>query len=400
MVGRHTRIIAAATIGALVAGGIAFAAIPNTANGQITACYGADKVLKVVDATCPAGTTKLTWQSKGIRYMGAWSSTKAFSPNDIATSAGSSYIAKLASTNKPVSNVSYWALIAAKGTNGAAGTPGAKGATGATGASGAQYGRTLVAATSIDTTDTVGQDTSTAIGVDGLPIISYYDITSANLKVAHCDNIACTTVTASTLDSTGNVGQYTSITIGNDGLPIISYFDATNIDLKVAHCDNTVCTTATASSIDTATAVGRGTSITIGTDGLAIISYTDDTNMDLKVAHCDNTACSTATTSSIDTTRHGGWAESITIGADGLAIISFRVVVAMGASDLKVAHCDNTACTTTTTSTIDTGGNVDFTSITIGTDGLAIISYYDGTNGHLKVAHVMHTAWAPHGWGR
>ena len=36
-------------------------------------------------------------------------------------------------------------------------------------------------------------------------------------------------------------GCYTSITIGADGLGLISYFDSTNGDLKVAHCSNPFC---------------------------------------------------------------------------------------------------------------------------------------------------------------
>ena len=75
--------------GALIAGGVTYAAIPSSTTGQITACYGLDKVLKVVDSTCPAGTTKLTWQSKGTRFVGVWSSTKSYQPNDIVTSGGS-----------------------------------------------------------------------------------------------------------------------------------------------------------------------------------------------------------------------------------------------------------------------------------------------------------------------
>ena len=43
------------------------------------------------------------------------------------------------------------------------------------------------------------------------------------------------------IDSAGNVGAYTSVTIGADGLGLISYFDNTNGDLKVAHCSNAFC---------------------------------------------------------------------------------------------------------------------------------------------------------------
>ena len=44
-----------------------------------------------------------------------------------------------------------------------------------------------------------------------------------------------------TLDGAGNVGQYSSVTIGTDGLGLISYYDVTNGDLKVAHCSNLFC---------------------------------------------------------------------------------------------------------------------------------------------------------------
>ena len=60
-----------------------------------------------------------------------------------------------------------------------------------------------------------------------------------------------------TLDSTGDVGQYTSITIGADGLGLISYYDATNGDLKVAHCSNAACSTATTATLDSTGDVGR-----------------------------------------------------------------------------------------------------------------------------------------------
>jgi hypothetical protein len=93
------------------------------------------------------------------------------------------------------------------------------------------------------------------------------------------------------VDSAGSVGQYSSVAIGTDGLALISYYDATNGDLKVAHCADLACTAAALTMVDSAGSVGQYSSVTIGADGLALISYYDETNGDLKVAHCSNLLC-------------------------------------------------------------------------------------------------------------
>jgi hypothetical protein len=192
----------------------------------------------------------------------------------------------------------------------------------------------------------------------------------------------------STLDSTGAVGFHNSIAIGDDGLGLISYYDGNpNSDLKVAHCDNSDCSTASTYTLDSTGYVGEHTSIAIGDDGLGLISYRDASNGDLKVAHCDDTDCTTASTYTLDSTGDVGAFTSIAIGDDGLGLISYYD----GApnNDLKVAHCDDTDCSSATTYTLDSTGAVGrFTSIAIGDDGLGLISYQDGSNGDLKVEHL------------
>ena len=235
----------------------------------------------------------------------------------------------------------------------------------------------------------VGLYTSIAIGTDGNPVISYFDATNGNLKVAHCGAINCGAFnTVTTVDSTAIVGIYTSIAIGTDGNPVISYYDTTNQALKVAHCGNASCSSGnTLTTVDSTDSVGLDTSIAIGTDNNPVISYYDVTNTALKVAHCGNASCSSGNTiTTVFSTNNVGLNTSIAIGTDGNPVISFEDATN---GNLKVAHCGNASCSAgNTIRTVESPPAIVgiYTSIAIGTDGNPVISYYDVTNGDLKVA--------------
>src|SRR5262249_8624115 len=85
-----------------------------------------------------------------------------------------------------------------------------------------------------------------------------------------------------------------------------------------------------------------------------------------------------------------GFFSSIARGADGHPLIAYYDSLSW---TLKAAHCNNVACTTAATTTLDSIGfvAVQTISIKIGSDDLGLISYYDGTTGHLKVAHCNNT---------
>jgi len=254
---------------------------------------------------------------------------------------------------------------------------------------------TSAALATLDSLGQVGSYTSITIGVDNLGLISYQDAANSLLKVAHCQNAACSNASVATLDGGGPafVGSHTSITLGPDGRGLISYFDESNGDLKVAHCADVPCTHGTQATLDSAGVVGSGTSIVIGADGRGLISYSDITNGDLKVAHCADATCSSATRATLDGIDAVGERTSITIGADDLGLISYADNTN---GDLKVAHCENTACTAASLVTIDSTGTVgQFPSITFGVDGLGLISYFDGSNSDLKVAHCGITSCTP-----
>lgn len=133
--------IVAFIVGATVAMGVAWAAIPGSANGTITACYqtsGSQKgVLRVIDeqsgANCGAGQAKLRWQADGMRWRGVWSSANTYYGGDVVAHDGSSYVATRPSHGLTPPTANYWALMTAAGATGASGATGPTGATGPSG---------------------------------------------------------------------------------------------------------------------------------------------------------------------------------------------------------------------------------------------------------------------------
>ena len=238
----------------------------------------------------------------------------------------------------------------------------------------------------VDATGNTGYDTSIAIGVNGFPVISYYDGTNGDLRVAACADITCSTATTTTVDATGVTGEEPSIAIGVNGFPVISYYDVTNADLRVAACADVACTSATKTTVDATGTTGQYTSIAIGINGFPVISYYDVANSDLRVAACADVTCSVypATTTTLDSAGIVGWETSIAFGSNGYPFISYYDFTN---GDLKVATCLSWSCGSATKTTVDTTGfSGRDTSIAIGANGFPVISYYESSNGVLRVA--------------
>ena len=244
-----------------------------------------------------------------------------------------------------------------------------------------------------DPVNIVGQFTAIAIGADGLPVISHQDVTAGALRVTHCGNASCTAGNVSTtVDDPANiVGQFTAIAIGADGLPVISHQDATTATLRVTHCGNALCTAGNVSTtVDPVAGVGASSAIAIGADGLAVISHFDDGGSRLRVTHCGNAACTAGT---VSTTADApgypvGATPGIAIGVDGLPVISHQATTPGAFGALRVTHCGNAACSagnvsTTVDDPVNSVGR--HSSIAIGADGLPVISYQDITAGALRV---------------
>jgi hypothetical protein len=226
---------------------------------------------------------------------------------------------------------------------------------------------------------------SIAMGSDGFARIAYYDGTGADLLFVKCTNATCSTNVINFIDSTGSVGDFNSMKLTSGDLARVSYYDSTNSNLKYAACNDVDCSTKSVITLDSAGSVGQWTSIALGSDGFARISYYDGTNQDLKMALCPNAGCSSVTLTTVDSTGFVGDNSYIAMGSDGFARLSYYDSTN---GDLKYALCLNAACTTKTLTVIDSMGNVGFqgSSMTLGLDGFARFAYKDFTNGWLKYA--------------
>jgi hypothetical protein len=249
----------------------------------------------------------------------------------------------------------------------------------------------------LDTIGITGRYPAIIIGLDGLPLISYYNATNGDLLVYHCDDMVCSSGTRTALDTTGIVGEFTSITIGRDGYGLISYYDRTNGDLKLARCVNVACTDATLTTVDSTGDVGQWTSITTSSDGYAFISYYDVTNADLKAVLCSNLTCSSKTIWTVDGGGDVGQYSSVVRTGRNYAYISYYDATN---GDLKVARCVSLSCASPTTNTVDgttisNGVEHDvgrWTSITAAVDGRPLIAYVKANqagfhSGQVRVAH-------------
>jgi hypothetical protein len=116
---------AAAT--ALVAGGVAVAAIPASTTGTTTLCVatkgGAARVIDTqAGQKCTARERRIAL-APGVTHRGAWSSKAGYTPGAVVTHLGGSYLAKAPSKGKaPAANPQLWGVLASPAPVGAQGT--------------------------------------------------------------------------------------------------------------------------------------------------------------------------------------------------------------------------------------------------------------------------------------
>lgn len=256
------------------------------------------------------------------------------------------------------------------------------------------------ASNTITQPDIGGQFTSLKLDSSGNPVISHYDPMTHDLKVVHCGNATCSTGNAITApDPTGLDDQMypvtTSLVLAAGDVPVVSYLDAlstTQANMKLVHCGNPACTTPTIRTLDSSWPpthqVGLWNSLALNTAGNPVVSYYMQPHDILKALFCNDATCSSYGLQNVDSLAITGLYASMVLDASGFPVISYYDQTA---GDLKVAHCGNASCSSSTITTVDGAAPAaqvgKYTSLALDASGFPVVSYYNETNGDLKVVH-------------
>ncbi|MEO8267382.1 MAG: hypothetical protein ABI706_17920 [Ilumatobacteraceae bacterium] len=305
----------------------------------------------------------------------------------------------------------------AKGSKGDAGTPGTPGAPGAPGTPGGPVGpqgdpgpqgpagTELMTSSNPDLSASNGAYSSMKLDSNGFPVISQYDPAFGDLRLTRCYDPACVVAHSNIVDDGGvdMVGAYTSLVLDSNEFPVISYYDVSNGDLKLAHCNDADCSGGDDPSnvVDSTSDRGQYSSLALDSLGKPVISYYDATSHRLLLAHCNDTDCA-----------GGNDAPSLVVltgeGPDDVGKYSsmaldlfdqFPTIAYYNATqgDLKLIHCTNQNCTGAQSSVLVDGTGADVganLSMTLDLASNPVISYYDATNLGLSIARCDDTACA------
>jgi len=233
--------------------------------------------------------------------------------------------------------------------------------------------------TTIDSIGDVGRWNDVAMRADGRGVVAYTDATNGSLKVASCNDVACTSALLTTIDAEGPF-ESVAVAIAFPGHPVVSYQHVPTGSVRYAYCEDPNCSSAAVVTIEDAVSLVEGTDLVIGVDTKPFIVYGDTAGGTLKAAHCEDLNCATRTITPYPNVA--GRNPAVTRGADGLPVFASQ-----HGFDMSVGHCSNVACTSATFTRLVGFNSPTFMlfytspALGLGSDGRCVLAYVHNEQG-------------------
>lgn len=226
-----------------------------------------------------------------------------------------------------------------------------------------------LAVSTIDAAGDVGANPAVAVRPDGRPIVVYVDVTSRSVKLAVCDDAACTGATTTTLavESGDDLGRM-SVSVDPEGRPTI-VFRQFEDDLRVIRCEDPMCTA------HTDVELGSGQSPVLGGNEAPVIAY-NDPDGNLLVASCTDPGCTGDVERTVLATREpdgvGHWLADLALAEDGRPVILYSPD-----PELRLVTCGNRSCSSgnSEASLVDVAGGPS--RLALRGDGAPLIAYVE-----------------------
>lgn len=239
-----------------------------------------------------------------------------------------------------------------------------------------------------------------AIGTDGNPVFSGMSDANKDLVIVKCNDPACAgnNETISIIPNPDDVGYWVELALGDDGNPALSYYNITDTDLMFTKCNDPACSgndESTTQFDDPPYNTGAYNSIAIGWDGNPVITHLNATPLNglstsLMVTKCNDPACtgSDETTTQIQDADYLGLYTAVAIDARGNPVIAHY---SSSDKDLIITKCNDPGCTgndEATTQMVNPDIAGSYGDVAVNNDGVAIIPHFNATDGDIIVTTV------------
>lgn len=235
-----------------------------------------------------------------------------------------------------------------------------------------------------------GESSALLLDEQGHPVVVYTETVRNELRLLRCNDPVCSggDDIPIILDGGGGVAAlYESLALDSSGNPVVSYY-ASSQGLRLLRCNDPSCSGGDDVPVTVDASAGRGlfTSLALDGEDNPVITYYESVVGDLLLLRCNDPACSGGDDLSVtlDSTGDVGPFSSVALDRSGSPVVSYYD---LSNGDLRLMRCNDPGCSggDDVPVTLDSAGDVGHSNqLVLDASGHPILSYTDVSSQQLR----------------